>query len=42
MVGSVKSGVQTLYYVFGIIFMPGGVVTAYVRRLQKEAALDGD
>ena len=24
MVGSVESGVQTLYYVFEIIFMPGG------------------
>jgi hypothetical protein len=41
MVGSVESGVQTLYYVFGIIFMPGWVGTAYVRRLQ-EVALDDD
>jgi hypothetical protein len=36
--------VQTLYYVLGIIFMLGGVVTAYVRSLQgrigkQEAAL---
>ena len=44
MVGSVESGVQTLYYGLGIIFMLGGVVAAYVRALQgriskQEAAL---
>ena len=40
----VETGVQTLYYGFGIIFMLGGVVAAYVRSLQgridkQEAAL---
>jgi hypothetical protein len=30
----VETGVQTLYYGLGIIFMLGGVVTAYVRALQ--------
>ena len=44
MIGSVETGVQTLYYGLGIIFMLGGVVTAYVRSLQgrigkQEAAL---
>jgi hypothetical protein len=34
MVGSVESGVQTLYYGLGIIFMLGGVVAAYVKALQ--------
>ena len=42
--GTVESGVQTLYYGLGIIFMLGGGVTAYVRALQgriskQEAAL---
>ena len=32
--GTVEAGVQTLYYVLGIIFMLGGVVTAYVKALQ--------
>ena len=32
--GNVESGVQTLYYGLGIIFMLGGAVTAYVRALQ--------
>jgi hypothetical protein len=41
---ALESGVQTLYYGLGIIFMLGGVVTAYVRALQgrigkQEAAL---
>jgi hypothetical protein len=40
----VETGVQTLYYGLGIIFMLGGVVAAYVRSLQgrigkQEAAL---
>ena len=35
MVGSVESGVQTLYYGLGIIFMLGGAVAAYVKRLQS-------
>ena len=30
----VETGVQTLYYGFGIIFMLGGVVAAYVKALQ--------
>ena len=38
----VETGVQTLYYGLGIIFMLGGVVAAYVRSLQgrisKQAA----
>ena len=32
--GNVESGVQTLYYGLGIIFMLGGVVAAYVKALQ--------
>jgi hypothetical protein len=32
--GNVESGVQTLYYGLGIVFMLGGAVTAYVKRLQ--------
>jgi hypothetical protein len=31
----VETGVQTLYYGLGIIFMLGGVVAAYVKRLQS-------
>jgi hypothetical protein len=31
----VETGVQTLYYGLGIIFMFGGVVAAYVKRLQS-------
>ena len=34
MVGGVETGVQTLYYGLGIIFMLGGVVAAYVKALQ--------
>jgi hypothetical protein len=34
MVGGVESGVQTLYYALGIIFMLGGAVAAYVKDLQ--------
>jgi hypothetical protein len=34
MVGGVETGVQTLCYGLGIIFMLGGVVTAYVKALQ--------
>jgi hypothetical protein len=30
----VESGVQTLYYGLGIVFVLGGAVTAYVRALQ--------
>ena len=30
----VETGVQTLYYGLGIIFMLGGVVAAYVKALQ--------
>jgi hypothetical protein len=32
--GNVESGVQTLYYGLGIIFMLGGVVAPYVKALQ--------
>ena len=32
--GNVESGVQTLYYGLGIIFMLGGVVTANAKALQ--------
>jgi len=32
--GNVESGVQTLYYGLGIVFMLGGVVAAYVKNLQ--------
>jgi hypothetical protein len=32
--GNVESGVQTLYYGLGIIFMLGDVVAAYVKMLQ--------
>jgi hypothetical protein len=32
--GKVESGVQTLFYGLGIIFMLGGVVTTYVKALQ--------
>jgi hypothetical protein len=31
----VETGVQTLYYGLGIIFMLGGAVTAYVKTLQS-------
>jgi hypothetical protein len=31
----VETGVQTLYYGLGIIFMFGGAVAAYVKRLQS-------
>jgi hypothetical protein len=31
--GNVESGVQTLYYSFGIVFMLGGPVAAHVKRL---------
>jgi hypothetical protein len=34
MIGGVESGVQTLYYVLGIVFMLGGAVAAYVKSLQ--------
>jgi hypothetical protein len=33
--GGVETGVQTLYYGLGIVFMLGGVVAAYVRKLQS-------
>jgi hypothetical protein len=33
--GTVESGVQTLYYVLGIVFMLGGAVAAYVKGLQS-------
>ena len=34
MVGGIETGVQTLYYGLGIIFMLGGVVTASAKALQ--------
>jgi len=33
--GNVESGVRTLYYGLGIIFMFGGAVVAYVKALQS-------
>jgi hypothetical protein len=36
--GNVESGVQTLYYGLGIIFMLGGVVAADVRRLRSRVS----
>ena len=33
--GNVESGVQTLYYGLGLVFMLGGAVAAYVKRLQS-------
>jgi hypothetical protein len=33
--GGVETGVQTLYYGLGIIFMLGGAVAAYVKGLQS-------
>ena len=32
---NVESGVQTLYYGLGIVFMLGGAVVAYVKALQS-------
>jgi hypothetical protein len=33
--GNGESGVQTLYYGLGIVFMLGGAVAAYVKRAAK-------
>jgi hypothetical protein len=34
MVGGIETGVQTLYYRLGIVFMFGSAVAAYVKALQ--------